>query len=154
MPAGGYAKRPDVPPAPRGARGSGPLRTGKQPRKQDGNLLLDGLEVGATLEHSGLDQAQAGEAEEQRDRHGADDRPPVAGGRRQTEAEEAPPATSSLAGASEEELVRELARRRAERFRLAGAMGRINGDDEPDPTGQVCSLNGGNGTIPCRELME
>ena len=68
--------------------------------------------------------------------------------------EEVPPPSSSLADASEEELVRELARRRAERFRLAGAMGRLNGDDEPDPTGQVCSLNGGNGTIPCRELME
>jgi hypothetical protein len=27
-------------------------------------------------------------------------------------------------------------------------------DDDDDPTGQVCSLNGGNGTIPCRELME
>jgi hypothetical protein len=62
----------------------------------------------------------------------------------------------SLETASEEELVHELARRRAERYRLAGAMApnaRTMHDDY-DPTGQVCSLNGGNGTIPCRELME
>jgi tRNA(Ile)-lysidine synthase TilS/MesJ len=57
-----------------------------------------------------------------------------------------------LSEASEEELVKELARRRAQRFRLAGAMKRS--DDNDDPTGQVCSLNGGNGSIPCRELME
>ena len=60
---------------------------------------------------------------------------------------------SSLKDATEESLVRELARRRAERFRLAGAMpGKSN--DNYDPTGQVCTLNGGNGSIPCRELME
>jgi tRNA(Ile)-lysidine synthase TilS/MesJ len=57
-----------------------------------------------------------------------------------------------LSEASEEELTMELARRRAERFRLAGAMKRL--DDDDDPTGQVCSLRGGNGSIPCRELME
>jgi hypothetical protein len=57
-----------------------------------------------------------------------------------------------LVDASEEELVRELARRRAKRFRLAGAMKRLQ--DDEDPTGQVCTLNGGNGSIPCRELME
>ena len=61
----------------------------------------------------------------------------------------------SLAEASEEDLVRELARRKAERFRLAGAMKRLEDDGGPvDPTGQVCTLNGGEGSIPCRELME
>jgi len=54
--------------------------------------------------------------------------------------------------ASEDELLMELARRKAKRFRLAGSSARLETDD--DPTGQVCSLNGGNGTIPCRELME
>jgi tRNA(Ile)-lysidine synthase TilS/MesJ len=68
------------------------------------------------------------------------------------ELEEEPRKTkTSLADASEEELVRELAHRRAERFRTAGAMKR---SDDEDPTGQVCTLNGGNGSIPCRELME
>ena len=64
---------------------------------------------------------------------------------------------SSMEMATEEELVHELARRRAERYRLAGAMApnaRMMKDNDDDPTGQVCSLNGGNGTIPCRELME
>lgn len=71
------------------------------------------------------------------------------------ESKTATSATSqALADFGEEELVRELARRRAERFRLAGAMKRVDDEDEYDPTGQVCSLNGGNGTIPCRELME
>jgi tRNA(Ile)-lysidine synthase TilS/MesJ len=58
----------------------------------------------------------------------------------------------SLASATEEQLIAELARRRANKFQLSGAMKRLGDDD--DPTGQVCSLNGGNGTIPCRELME
>lgn len=62
---------------------------------------------------------------------------------------------STLASFSDDELVKELARRRAASFRLAGAMKRTGDeDDDVDPTGQVCSLNGGNGTIPCRELME
>lgn len=58
--------------------------------------------------------------------------------------------------ASDEELVMELARRRAAKHRLAGAMKRTNDDDPSgeDPTGQFCTLNGGNGSIPCRELME
>lgn len=60
----------------------------------------------------------------------------------------------SLGEASEEMLVRELARRRADKFRLAGAMALHVPDNQGDPTGQMCSLNGGNGTIPCRELME
>ena len=62
-----------------------------------------------------------------------------------------------LANASEDDLVAELARRRADRFRLAGAMPSINSGasfTSSDPTGQVCTLNGGNGTIPCNELME
>ena len=58
-----------------------------------------------------------------------------------------------LADASEDELVRELARRKADRYRLTGSMQKRLVDPE-DPTGQVCTLNGGNGTIPCRELME
>jgi hypothetical protein len=61
-------------------------------------------------------------------------------------------ASCTLADASEEQLLHELARRRAARFRLAGAMQRRETSD--DPTGQVCSLNGENDTIPCRELME
>jgi tRNA(Ile)-lysidine synthase TilS/MesJ len=61
-------------------------------------------------------------------------------------------ASSSLAEASDEQLLHELARRRAERYRLAGAMQRRGSSD--DPTGQVCSLNGGNDSIPCHELME
>ena len=61
---------------------------------------------------------------------------------------------TSLEEASEEMLVRELARRRATKYRLAGAMAMHSPDNQDDPTGQVCTLNGGNGTIPCRELME
>jgi len=64
---------------------------------------------------------------------------------------------TALAEASEEDLMRELARRKAERFRLAGAMKRLEQEDDGgpvDPTGQVCTLNGGDGSIPCRELME
>lgn len=53
-----------------------------------------------------------------------------------------------LASATEEELLMELAKRKADCFRAAASK------DSDDPTGQVCSLNGGNGTIPCRELME
>lgn len=62
--------------------------------------------------------------------------------------------STTLANASEDELVNELARRRASRYRLAGAM--LSLDTGDDPTGQFCSLNGGNGngTIPCHELME
>ena len=63
-------------------------------------------------------------------------------------------AVDGLLSYSEAQLVKELARRRAERYRLAGAMKRIDDDEPFDPTGQACSLNGGNGSIPCRELME
>lgn len=64
-----------------------------------------------------------------------------------------------LADASDDELIKELARRKAEQFRLSGSMKRLEvGDDDAglpeDATGQVCSLNGGDGSIPCRELME
>lgn len=66
--------------------------------------------------------------------------------------------TSEVLGeVTEEDLVKELARRKADRFRLSGSMKRVDDGDEsgiPDPTGQMCSLNGGNGTIPCVELME
>mmetsp|Transcript_16178 Transcript_16178/g.24424 ORF Transcript_16178/g.24424 Transcript_16178/m.24424 type:complete len:1204 (-) Transcript_16178:222-3833(-) len=64
-----------------------------------------------------------------------------------------------LSEASEDDLVRELARRRADKFHLSGSMKRMRvedsaGDFPMDLTGQVCTLNGGNGSIPCRELME
>lgn len=62
--------------------------------------------------------------------------------------------TKSLSSATEEQLIAELARRRATKFQLSGAMKRLTPGDSDDPTGQVCTLNGGNGTIPCRELME
>jgi len=61
---------------------------------------------------------------------------------------------SSLEEASEEMLVRELARRRAAKHKHAGAMALHSPKKKNDPTGQVCSLKGGNGTIPCHELME
>jgi hypothetical protein len=69
--------------------------------------------------------------------------------------------TNSLASASEEELIAELARRRAIKYKLAGASKRLPDNNTSaaeesieDPTGQMCSLNGGDGMIPCRELME
>jgi len=64
---------------------------------------------------------------------------------------------SDLAGCSEEELLRELAKRRAEKFKLFGAMKRHDGNganDDKDPTGQVCTMDDENGTIRCYELME
>lgn len=65
----------------------------------------------------------------------------------------------SLENATEEELVAELARRRASKYKLSGAMKRLNDDADgdalpEDATGQMCSLTGGDGMIPCRELME
>ena len=71
------------------------------------------------------------------------------------------PAISSslLAEASEEELIRELARRKATKYRLAGSMQKnLNKEGQEDgagdPTGQVCTVDGKNGTIRCYELME
>ncbi len=67
----------------------------------------------------------------------------------------------SLASASEEELIAELARRRANKYKLVGAMKRLTRNNDiddyelpADETGQMCSLTGGDGMIPCRELME
>jgi selenocysteine lyase/cysteine desulfurase/tRNA(Ile)-lysidine synthase TilS/MesJ len=61
-----------------------------------------------------------------------------------------------LTEVSDGELYLELARRKAKNQKKAkssetgvsGDLGIIDG------TGQVCTLNGGNGSIPCRELME
>ncbi|KAL9191565.1 hypothetical protein ACHAXT_001271 [Thalassiosira profunda] len=68
---------------------------------------------------------------------------------------------SSLESATEEELVAELARRRAAKYKLSGAMkrlpygGEVTGDTLPeDATGQVCTVDGRDGTIRCTELME
>jgi hypothetical protein len=61
------------------------------------------------------------------------------------------PELQSLRAASDDVLVRELARRRAEQFLLSSG---VKGADSSDPTGQICTLNGGNGSIPCYELME
>lgn len=65
----------------------------------------------------------------------------------------------SLNQISDDDLIMELARRKADQFRLSGAMKRVkDGSNEAektdDPTGQVCSLPGGPGCIPCYELME
>lgn len=62
--------------------------------------------------------------------------------------------TTSLRDATEDELIRELVRRKADRYSVMKTKHDESAEDTPDPTGQVCSLNGGNGTIPCRELME
>jgi len=56
---------------------------------------------------------------------------------------------SSFANFSDDQLMMELAMRKANRYHQPTPKG-----DKDDPTGQVCTLNGGNGTIPCRELME
>ena len=60
----------------------------------------------------------------------------------------------SLADVSDDELVLEFARRKAAKHlkittNTEGAENTI-----PDLTGQVCTLNGGNESIPCYELME
>lgn len=63
----------------------------------------------------------------------------------------------SICQASDDDLIRELARRRADRSRQPRASNRWTNYVAtciPDPTGQICSLNGGTETIPCRELME
>ena len=85
-----------------------------------------------------------------------DDEETRAAKKEQQEAAEAKRQKTLLATATDDDLLKELARRKASQFRLSGSMGRLgqNDDDEADPTGQVCTLNGGNGSIPCRELME
>jgi len=94
------------------------------------------------------------------------------------------PSSRLLSQATEEELIFELARRKAERHKFTGSMasnpkgmkgivakekksnttiiangatGSNDGSDiliPDDLTGQICTLDGKNGTIPCRELME
>ena len=62
-----------------------------------------------------------------------------------------------LADASDDDLIKEISRRKAEKFKLAGSMKRhaeVDAGLPEDGTGQVCSLNGGEGGIPCSELME
>lgn len=62
-----------------------------------------------------------------------------------------------LAGFSDDELLSQLARRKAMQYRLHGAMKRVtdNYDGiETDPTGQVCTIDGRDGTIQCRDLFE
>jgi len=66
---------------------------------------------------------------------------------------------TSLELATEEELIAELARRKAAKYReMKGLSNNKKRDADgmlpEDGTGQMCSLTGGNGTIPCRELME
>jgi hypothetical protein len=60
----------------------------------------------------------------------------------------------SLADVSDDELVLELARRKAAKHLKIATNNEQADITVPDLTGQVCSLNGGNGSIPCYELME
>jgi hypothetical protein len=61
-----------------------------------------------------------------------------------------------LANFTDEDLILELAKRKRNRLLQPKVSNNSdpNGNDVMDPTGQICTLNGGNGTIPCRELME
>ena len=60
-----------------------------------------------------------------------------------------------LREASEDELIVELARRRAEKFALKGSLQKQPEPEKSTTTdAPVCSINGGPGTIPCYELME
>jgi len=59
----------------------------------------------------------------------------------------------SVRDATDDDLIMELARRKAERSRQSARV-KVVDHEADDPTGQVCTLNGGNGSIPCRELME
>jgi selenocysteine lyase/cysteine desulfurase/tRNA(Ile)-lysidine synthase TilS/MesJ len=86
-----------------------------------------------------------------------DDAPAVNKARMDREEHEAKRMKLTLSEATEDDLIKEIARRRAEKFKLSGSMKRLKeGEDgmPEDPTGQVCSLNGGDGSIPCTELME
>jgi hypothetical protein len=61
----------------------------------------------------------------------------------------------SLSDATDEDLLREITRRRIARYKENNKVvfgAELSGPS--DPTGQTCSLLGGNGSIPCRELME
>lgn len=69
----------------------------------------------------------------------------------------------NLAEASDDQLLRELANRRAAKFKTYGAMKtdarglkkEEKEDNLPeDLTGQVCTIDGANGSIRCYELME
>ena len=60
----------------------------------------------------------------------------------------------SLVGVSDDELVLELARRKVARQLKLSTNTERSENAIPDLTGQMCSLNGGNGSIPCYELME
>jgi len=62
-----------------------------------------------------------------------------------------------LSSFSEDELIRELAKRRADRFRTYGAMRSTPQESDSgivDETGQVCTIDGRDGSIRCTELME
>jgi hypothetical protein len=87
-----------------------------------------------------------------------DDAPAVNKARLEREEHEAKRMKLTLSEATEDDLIKEVARRKAEKFKLSGSMKRLKeGEDAmlpEDPTGQVCSLNGGDGSIPCTELME
>jgi len=70
--------------------------------------------------------------------------------------------SSPLELATEEELIAELAKRKAAKFKRSGAMKQSSSNKKgagehmlpEDGTGQMCSLTGGEGMIPCSELME
>lgn len=69
--------------------------------------------------------------------------------------------TIDLSMLSEDDLVTELARRRAKKFSFKGSLQKditspsenlksdVNSDEAP-----ICTLNGGPGSVPCYELME
>jgi selenocysteine lyase/cysteine desulfurase/tRNA(Ile)-lysidine synthase TilS/MesJ len=64
-----------------------------------------------------------------------------------------------LADIPDDDLILELARRKAVKFNLTLSKGEVHSNNHldsagHDPTVQVCTLNGGNGSIPCYELME
>ena len=62
----------------------------------------------------------------------------------------------TLLNATMEELIRELATRKARTFEAdkdTGSSAR-DGPQTLDPTNQVCSRNGGDNSIPCYQLME
>jgi hypothetical protein len=61
----------------------------------------------------------------------------------------------NLGDATDEELLREITRRRIAKYKKNNMVGHeAEANNSSDPTGQTCSLLGGNGSIPCRELME